>query len=199
LISIFLSKRDKFIKVLHRKAVQKGYQKLLSLEKLTIYNKNIMLKKITTKELEELQRQSKQSPRKRMNFNFHEYAGDTLQRMLHALQPGTYIQPHKHENPDKREVFIILTGRAALIEYDNTGRAIDHILLDAKEGNFAVEIPPSTWHSLIALEEDSVVYEIKDGPYSPADDKNFAAWAPREGDKECAVFLNKIIEILDLK
>ena len=158
-----------------------------------------MLKKITSKELEDLQMQAKQSPRKRMNFNFHEYAGDALQRMLHALQPGTYIQPHKHESPDKREVFIILTGRAALIEYDNTGHPIDHILLDIKEGNFGVEIPPSTWHSLIALEEDSVVYEVKDGPYSPADDKNFAAWAPREGDKECAVFLNKIIEILDLK
>jgi hypothetical protein len=50
-------------------------------------------------------------------------------------------------------------------------------------------ISPGIWHTVIALESGSVVYEVKDGPYSPIDDKNFASWAPKEGDPECGKFL----------
>ena len=55
------------------------------------------------------------SVRKRTNYNFHKRNDDPLQRMLNVLQPGTYVQPHKHENPDKRETFIILQGRLLII------------------------------------------------------------------------------------
>jgi cupin fold WbuC family metalloprotein len=158
-----------------------------------------MLVKITTEEIKKLQLQARHSARKRMNLNFHEYAGDPLQRMLHAMRPGTYVQPHKHQNPDKREAFIILTGRVAVIEYDYTGNVVNHIVLDPKEGNYGAEIPPRTWHSLIALEENSVVYEVKDGPYLAIQDKNFAKWAPREGDKGCSTFLKNLCKLLNLK
>lgn len=158
-----------------------------------------MLIKITNRELDKLGLKAKLSQRKRMNYNFHKYAGDPMQRMLHAMQPGTYVQPHKHENPDKREIFIILTGRIAVVEYDNAGNAIKHIVLDPEKGNFGVEIPPRTWHSIIALQENSVVYEVKDGPYSPTDDKNFAAWAPHEGDDACYEFVQNLSKKLNLE
>lgn len=157
-----------------------------------------MLIKITSNELDELSLKAKDSVRKRMNFNYHEQLNDKLQRMIHALHKGTYIQPHKHENPDKREAFIILRGRVALIEFANDGTPVNHIILDGNAGNYGVEIPPKTWHSLIALENDSVVYEVKDGPYSPADDKNFATWAPKEGDKDCEHYLQNLISWLKL-
>jgi hypothetical protein len=32
------------------------------------------------------------------------------------------------------------------------------------------------------------VYEVKDGPWDPADDKFFASWAPREGETGCREF-----------
>ncbi|MCD6090895.1 MAG: WbuC family cupin fold metalloprotein, partial [Bacteroidales bacterium] len=54
---------------------------------------------------------AKESPRKRINFNFHKEDTATLQRMLNAMEPGTYIRPHKHENPDKVEAFFALRGR----------------------------------------------------------------------------------------
>ena len=127
---------------------------------------------------------AKQSSRKRMNYNFHSSLDDTFQRMLNCLEPETYCQPHKHENPNKREVFIILTGLAAIVEFDDTGNIIDSIILDSRKGQYGVEIPSATWHTIIALETGTVVYECKDGPYSPINDKNFAPWAPEEGSNE---------------
>ncbi len=157
-----------------------------------------MLVKITTKELDTLSEKAKESSRKRVNYNYHYQMDDTLQRMIHAMLRGTYIQPHKHENPDKREAFIILRGRIVVIEFNDEGKPTDHIILDRKTGNFGVEIPPRTWHSLVALEDNSVVYEVKDGPYFPSDDKNFAPWAPKEGDNSSERFLKKLITMLHL-
>jgi len=117
--------------------------------------------------------------------------------MLNAIEPGSYVQPHKHENPDKREVFLLLKGKLAVVFFNNDGAVTEHIILDNRE-NFGVEIPPSVWHTIIALETGTVVYEIKDGPYSPADDKNFASWAPRERDKNCTAYLKSVMLKLDL-
>jgi len=138
--------------------------------------------------LDQLIEQARNSARKRKNFNFHETPLDPLHRMLHAMQPETYVQPHKHENPDKREAFIILKGKIAAIQYNDSGKVIEYVILDPEAGNFGVEFPPRTWHSLIVLEIDSVIYEVKDGPWDPSDDKFFAPWAPKEGDPECSAF-----------
>ncbi len=158
-----------------------------------------MLIPITEKELSGLRRKADQSERKRMNFNFHRQMNDSIQRMLNAMNRGTYLQPHRHKDPDKREVFIILTGRVAVIEFDNEGAIINHIILDPKRGNYGTEIPVGTWHSFVVLEDGSVIYEVKDGPYSAVDDKNFAPWSPKEGTDACAEFIEDIITKLDLK
>ena len=112
--------------------------------------------------------------------------------MLNALEPGTYLQPHKHENPDKREVFILLRGSLVVVFFDSTGNPSDFVLLDREKGNLAVEIPLRAWHTIIALESGSVIYEVKDGPYQPLSDKLFASWAPHEGQPGCIEYLNKI-------
>lgn len=158
-----------------------------------------MLIKITALEIKSLQDQSRKSGRRRMNYNFHKQDTDRMNRMLHAMQCGTYVQPHKHENPDKREAFVILTGKVAVVEYDDLGNISDHITLNPNTADHLVEIPTRTWHSLIVLEDNSVVYEVKDGPYSPDDDKQFADWAPKEGDPGCSDFLEKIIQKLHLQ
>jgi cupin fold WbuC family metalloprotein len=142
--------------------------------------------------------EAKNSARKRKNYNFHEVPEDTLQRMLHAMEPDTYVQPHKHENPDKREAFIILKGTVAAVQFDEKGNVQDYIIMNHGSGNFGVDIQPGTWHTLICLEPESVVYEVKDGPYNPSDDKQFAGWAPEEGDPDALFFNKKIIRLLDL-
>ena len=136
------------------------------------------------------------SPRKRINYNFHPKLDDPLQRMLNCLEPGTYIQPHKHENPDKCEAFILLKGKVLVIEFDDEGNITEHAILKAGTETYGAEIAPRIYHTIIPLESGSVVYEIKNGPYSPLDDKNFATWAPKEGKEGCQIYLDKLVNLI---
>lgn len=156
-----------------------------------------MIKRIDKSTLKSVVDKAQQASRKRQNFNYHASFDDSINRMLNAIEPGSYVQPHKHEKPDKREVFLLLKGKLAVVFFDNNGNISEHLTLDNQE-NFGVEIPPAVWHTIIALQTGTVVYEIKDGPYSVSDDKNFASWAPKEGEKGCDVYLQKLISELNL-
>jgi len=153
-----------------------------------------MLKIVSKELLDELSQKAADSSRKRINQNFHDDLADPINRMLNAFEPGTYLQPHKHEKPDKREVFIVLRGSLVVIFFDDTGSPSEFVLLDQLNGNHAVEIPVGAWHTLIALQSGSVVYEVKDGPYLPMNDKNFAIWAPKEGDSGCDKYLKTLTD-----
>lgn len=152
--------------------------------------------RIDTKLINQLSEKAKAAPRKRMNHNFHQTADDLLNRMLNAMEPGTYVCPHKHENPDKREAFIVLRGSFLIVEFDEEGNITDHTILNREKGILGIEIPPKVYHMLICLEPDSVLYELKDGPYNPANDKIFAPWAPLEGSPEAARFIKNVTEKL---
>ncbi|MEI7983317.1 MAG: WbuC family cupin fold metalloprotein [Bacteroidota bacterium] len=149
--------------------------------------------KIDNHLLDQISGQAKSVPRQRMNHNFHNHSADPLQRLLNAMEPFSYIQPHKHEDPDKREAFFALRGRILFVEFDDRGNISDHLVLDPLDGIFGAEIPERTFHTLIALDPGSVVYEIKDGPYNPIDDKNFAPWAPKEGEPGAREYLDLIL------
>ncbi len=151
------------------------------------------MKIINTQLLKEVAAQAKTSSRRRKNYNFHDSLDANVQRMLNAIDPHTYVQPHKHENPDKVEVFIIMTGRALVVEFDDNGDITSHCLLNASEGVLATEIAPRTWHTIISMVTGTVVYELKDGPYSVLDDKNFAQWAPKEGDIDCDDYIQSVL------
>jgi len=153
--------------------------------------------KITNQLIDEISNEAKVSDRKRCNYSFHNSNGDYIQRFLNAGEPDTYVRPHKHENPDRVEIFLILKGRFLVIEFDDNGEIIDHIILDSEKGKKGVEIPPKIWHSFIVLQEGSVLYEIKEGPFIEETDKIFAKWAPEEGTKEAHEFNKKILS--DLK
>ena len=148
--------------------------------------------------LNELSAKARKSLRLRMNHNFHTGPEDKLQRMLNAMEPGTYIRPHKHENPDKREAFFALRGTLCVIEFNALGEVTDHTILSVEKVNYGAEIAERTWHSIISLESGSVAYEVKDGPYNPLDDKDFAPWAPAEGSKDAESYLKQLIEQLHL-
>jgi len=153
-----------------------------------------MLVKLTESLIGEVADRAKASPRKRANYNFHKSYDAPIQRMLNAAEPGTYIQPHKHEDPDKTEVFIILKGSAMVVEFDGKGAVSDRVILDAAAGGAkAVEIPPRVWHSFITLKPGTVLYEVKEGPYDERRDKKFAAWAPLEGSPGAGEFNRKIL------
>jgi cupin fold WbuC family metalloprotein len=151
---------------------------------------------ITEDFIETISQQAKTSTWKRKNYNYHTDYADPFQRLLNAMEPFSYVQPHKHEDLDKREVFIILKGRAVVIEFDDNGGIIQHFILCQSLGNYAVEIPARVWHTIIPLDEGTVIYEVKDGPYNPIDDKNFATWAPKENTRGTIDFIKKILSEL---
>jgi cupin fold WbuC family metalloprotein len=131
--------------------------------------------------------------RKRKNYNFHKENADTLQRMLNAIEPGSYVQPHRHLSPAKREMFIILTGKMLVVIFDDRGNIIQSAVLDSTGDNKGVEILPHQWHTIISLLPGSIVFEVKDGPYNPDDDKGFAPWAPSPESPQAAGYLDKLI------
>ena len=137
--------------------------------------------------------EAKASARLRMNHNFHPCLADPINRMLNAMEPGTYIQPHKHEDPDRFEVFLLLRGRFVVFCFNDEGMITSHTILDAREGKYGVEIPEKKYHTLFSLEPGSVAYEIKEGPYHPSNAKNFAPWAPAEGDAKVQQYMNSLL------
>ena len=149
---------------------------------------------IDIKLLDDLSSAAKQSARLRKNHNFHVLLSDPINRMLNAFEPGSYVQPHKHELPDKREVFLVLRGRLVLFYFDDSGQLTEHVLIDRAAGCYGVEVEPRRWHMVVALETDTVVYEIKDGPYNPDNDKIMAPWAPAEGDARCSEYLKGLFK-----
>ena len=138
--------------------------------------------------------EAKNSVRLRKNYNFHQDYTDPVNRMLNALEPGTYIRPHKHESPDKCEVFIVLSGKALVIHFDESGAIIEHSVLDSAGGIYGVEFAAREWHTIISLASGTVLYEVKPGPYAPIDDKNFAPWAPVEGSPEAGEYLESLLD-----
>lgn len=123
------------------------------------------------------------NPRLREIHCFHQEDGAPLQRMLNALQPGTYGRPHRHLSPAKDEGFVLLAGRAGVAVFEEDGTLADEnlILLDQEAGVPGVDIRAGAWHTLVCLAPDTVLYEVKNGPYAAVDDKDFAPWAPLPG------------------
>ena len=151
------------------------------------------MKLINENLLDETTEQAKKSPRLRMNYNFHETLDDPINRLINAMEPGTYLRPHRHKNPDKNEVFLILRGSAALFLFDDNGNITEQIILNPKAGVYGGEIPCDVWHTLLVLESGSVIYEIKQGPFVPLSPENMAPWSPSVEDTEGAKkFMDKL-------
>ncbi len=146
--------------------------------------------------LNKLSNEAQNSSRKRKNFNFHTNFSDPINRMLNAFEPGTYVQPHKHENPDKREVFIVLRGSIAVFFFDDSGKVVEKLTINPKSGSYGIEVEPRRWHSLVSLEPGTVVYEFKDGPFNPDTDKFMASWAPEEGNAKAGQYLVDLLNEL---
>lgn len=135
---------------------------------------------------DELAERAAASPRRRTNHNFHSGPEDNPHRFLNALLRGTYVRPHRHVTPPKSEAFLALTGRAGIVCFDDSGAVTARYLLDAAGALRGVDLPSGVWHTVLALSDVSVCYEVKPGPWVPASDKDFAAWAPAEGTPESA-------------
>lgn len=132
---------------------------------------------------------SRESARARMIQPFHRTDAASLHRMFNAIQPGSYITPHRHLSPPKDEAWIVLQGALAFFTFDDAGKIETVAEVRANGEVFGVDLEAGVYHGLYATEPDTVVYEVKSGPYAPHDDKAFAPWAPREGEPGTTEYL----------
>jgi len=126
----------------------------------------------------ELSNRAANAPRRRVNFNLHPHLEDPVQRLLNAIEPGSYVRPHRHATPPRWELFVILSGVLAVLIFDDAGVVIERIELDAGGTVRVIEVPAAAWHTVVALQPETVVIEFKQGPYAPLSDKDFVSWAP---------------------
>lgn len=147
------------------------------------------MRRIDNALLDGLSQKAGDLPRKRMNFNLHSGPDDPVQRLCNAIEPGTYIRPHRHAEPEASEVFLLLRGSAALLLFNDFGEVTEREVLSARGPVIAVEMPPKAWHAMASLESGTVFFEVKHGPYVPPAGGNVAAWAPAEGEQGAARFV----------
>ena len=141
---------------------------------------------------DELSAKARIAPRRRTHLNFHPSDGFPAHRLLVAMEPETYVRPHRHSAPQKDETLVALRGRFGLLLFSETGEITRQAIL-SPDGEFSgVDIPAGTFHSAIALEPGCVILESNAGPYEPATDKEWAPWAPPEDDPGGAAYLKEM-------
>jgi len=139
--------------------------------------------------LEQVSSQAKASPRRRRNHNFHASESDTCHRLLNAIEPDSYIQPHCHHDASKDETLIVVRGRLGVIFFDERGAVTATAALAPAGESIGVNISHGMYHTLVALEPGSVFFEAKAGPYAPLTPREKAPWAPVEGEPRAALYL----------
>lgn len=123
------------------------------------------MKIIDEKLLNEVSALAKESPRLRMNYNFHQSLDEKCHRFLNAVEPGTVVDVHRH--PSRDETFVLLRGKVRVSTFKDDGSLIESVVLCGEDGRYGVDIPKGVWHTLESLESGSVVLECKEGPFVP--------------------------------
>lgn len=143
------------------------------------------MKQITPAMLDALGQQAQASPRRRANLNLHPQLDDPVQRLAIAMEPDTYVRPHRH--PHTWELLFPLAGRFAVLHFDVDGRVSARSVLGADSR--VVETPAGTWHAVLSLDPGAVIFEVKHGPYQPIAAVDFASWSPAGETPEAAALL----------
>lgn len=103
---------------------------------------------------------------------------DQVQRLLIGLEPDSYVRPHVHS--EQWEMLVLLRGRLDVLIFAPDAK------LAQRTASPVVQIPRGTWHGAVALAAESLVLEVKPGPYRA---NEFADWAPPEGEPAAAAFV----------
>jgi cupin fold WbuC family metalloprotein len=147
---------------------------------------SLAIKHITQELFNTLAEQASHHPRLRQNYNFHELS-EKVQRFLNVLQPGTYVRPHHHNRPadvNGFECFLVLQGELGILIFDQNQTVIHTEHLSAQGNVRGIELAEGTVHTIVALAPNTIMFELKEGPYYPTNDKNFLAGFPLEGTSE---------------
>lgn len=147
---------------------------------------------IDTALLDRVSREALLSPRLRKNLNFHLDDSAPSNRLLNAVEPGSYVAPHRHLDDTKDETFVVLRGKFGVVLFDEGGDVSGKAVLDSTGPVFGVTIPYGTFHSIVSLAPGSVFFESKAGPYAALAPAERAAWAPAENDPAADAYRQRL-------
>ena len=125
---------------------------------------------LTTKILAETTQKAKESSRLRMNWNIHQSTEEPVQRMFNALEPGTMVPIARH--PESAETLIILRGQLRVLIFDDRKNILEDVVICPTTDNIGYHIPKGVWHQVQSLEEGTICFETREGPYSPVSEED---------------------------
>ena len=142
--------------------------------------------------IDRIAEQARSNVRLRQNYNFHDHS-EKVQRFINVLQPGTYVRPHRHcraADINGFEFFLVLQGTLGLAVLNDRGEIGHWEQASAQGPTRGIELPEGTYHTLVALEPNTVILELKEGPYNPSGDKEFLVQFPLEGTAEAQAIVS---------
>lgn len=113
---------------------------------------------------------AKTNERLRLNFDLRTSSEDSSQRMLNALEPDTILPIHRHRFSS--ETVVMVRGSLEEVFYNDNGEVTETILMQAGGDCPAVQIPAGQWHTIKVLEPGTVIFEAKDGAYTPLSEED---------------------------
>ena len=147
---------------------------------------------------DEILLRAQESPRRRMNFDLRTQAQipgqagndvkgqagndvkggagnvewkDQSQRMLNVLMTDTVIPIHRHT--ETSETVIVCRGTVREEFYDAEGNKTAEFVLEAGGECPGIQVPMGQYHTLVCLEDGSVIFEAKDRAYDPEGTEDF--------------------------
>ena len=146
---------------------------------------------IDQQQLDRLSDQARENPRLRKNLNIHPNDEFCSHRLFNAMEPDSYIRPHRHLDPVKDETFVIIRGKLGVIMFDEQGSVAEKTLLEST-GTIALDIPHGWFHSAVSLEPGTIFFEAKAGPYLPLTAAEKAGWAPEDTAPEAGAYRERL-------
>lgn len=160
--------------------------------KLAFDNVSGDLFQLSDKLIEDGLKASRESERLRIILPIHRKQDARVQRMINFLQPGTYIRPHQHPLEHATESLVLIQGSIRFYTFDDKGTVLTKNEVHSKPIPGVMDIEPKVWHSFVVLEENTMLFECKKGPYDAKTDKTFAKWAPAENSEEAITWLKRL-------
>lgn len=147
---------------------------------------------VTREQLSQLSDEARASARQRKNYNLHSDNESRSHRLFNAIEPASYVRPHRHLDPEKDETFVLVSGSLGVITFFDAGEIAETVILSRQLGVLAADIPHGIYHTAVSLEPGTVFFEAKAGPYLPLTEAESAPWAPAEGDEAASRFLEQL-------
>lgn len=135
-----------------------------------------MIKKLDFELFDDIAAKAAISERRRMHYDLRTSADETgwtdmSQRILNVMKQDTVIPIHRHN--ETNEVVIVMRGSGCEVIYDAEGKEMERVELKAGSECSGVVVPRGAWHTFIAHEDDTTIFEAKDRPYDAARTEEF--------------------------